>query len=99
LLRDGLHTTEIADGYAKAAAKVSSKGWGGWERSAWATLLSVFTSQSNSLIAFSPSLQALQILEELVLEGSKDIDLRSKEAVAKRLKGAISSKISGWVAG
>jgi hypothetical protein len=54
-----------------------------------------FSQSTNSCTLLR--LQALQILEELVLEGSKDIDLRSKDAVAKKLKGAISSKISGWV--
>uniref|UniRef100_A0A7S0S258 CCT-theta n=1 Tax=Chlamydomonas leiostraca TaxID=1034604 RepID=A0A7S0S258_9CHLO len=60
LLRDGLHTAEIADGYAKAAAK------------------------------------ALEVLESLVLDGTKEIDIRNRELVAARIKGAISSKINGY---
>lgn len=60
LLRDGLHTAEAADGYAKAAGK------------------------------------ALEILDTLVVEGSKDVDVRNKDTVATRLKGAICSKIYGY---
>lgn len=60
LLRDGLHTAEIADGYAKAAAK------------------------------------ALEILDTLVVDGSKEVDVRNKDLVAQRLKGAICSKIHGY---
>ncbi|KAL6759806.1 chaperonin complex component [Haematococcus lacustris] len=61
LLRDGLVTAEIADGYSRAGAK------------------------------------ALEILETLVVEGSKEaVDVRDKDLVARRLKGAIASKISGY---
>ncbi|KAI8470953.1 MAG: chaperonin complex component [Monoraphidium minutum] len=60
LLREGLHTAEIADGYHKALEK------------------------------------ALEILETLVLPGSADLDVRDKAAVARRLRGAISSKVHGY---
>lgn len=78
LLRDGLHTSEVADGYAKAAAKVSTTSglrndfihcskcrWAGEIGHAW--------------------LQALEILETLIIPGSEKIDLRDKKEV-------------GWVA-
>ncbi|GFH13366.1 chaperonin complex component [Haematococcus lacustris] len=40
---------------------------------------------------------ALEILETLVVEGSKEaVDVRDKDLVARRLKGAIASKISGY---
>mmetsp|Transcript_9099 Transcript_9099/g.15863 ORF Transcript_9099/g.15863 Transcript_9099/m.15863 type:complete len:543 (+) Transcript_9099:118-1746(+) len=60
LLREGLLTSEIADGYSKAAAK------------------------------------ALELLETMVLPGSTELNMRSKDEVARRLKGAISSKINGY---
>lgn len=60
LLREGLHTAEIADGYQKALEK------------------------------------ALEILEELVLPGSADLDVKDAAAVAARLRGAISSKVYGY---
>lgn len=60
LLQDGLHTSEIADGYQKA------------------------------------SIKALEILEEMVIKGSEGLDVRSKEQVEKRLRGAVSSKINGY---
>ncbi len=41
-------------------------------------------------------MQALEILDELVIVGSQDVDLKNKVEVARRLKGAISSKISGY---
>lgn len=60
LLREGLHTAEIADGYSQALDK------------------------------------ALEILETLVLPGSADLDPRDKAAVARRLRGAVSSKVYGY---
>jgi len=60
LLREGLVTVEIADGYQKAAAK------------------------------------ALELLDELVVPGSKDLDVRDKKEVARRIRGSISSKINGY---
>lgn len=60
LLREGLHTSEIADGYGKALDK------------------------------------ALEILESLVLPGSADLDVRDAAAVARRLRGAVSSKVHGY---
>lgn len=60
LLRDGLHTSEVVEGYQRASAK------------------------------------ALEVLESLVLPGTQDIDVRDKAAIARRLKGSISSKISGY---
>ncbi|GAX82224.1 hypothetical protein CEUSTIGMA_g9652.t1 [Chlamydomonas eustigma] len=60
LLSDGLHTSEISDGYQKAAIK------------------------------------ALEILEELVIAGTKDLDMRNKLQVQKRIRSAVSSKINGY---
>ncbi|PNW85024.1 hypothetical protein CHLRE_03g168450v5 [Chlamydomonas reinhardtii] len=60
LLRDGLQTSEVVDGYQRACDK------------------------------------ALEVLEGLVLPGTKDVDVRDKAEIARRLKGSISSKISGY---
>ena len=60
LIRDGLHPSEIRDGYEKALEK------------------------------------CLVWLQELSIEGTESIDLRSKEEVAKRIKGTLSSKQSGF---
>ncbi|KIZ00318.1 T-complex protein 1 subunit theta [Monoraphidium neglectum] len=60
LLREGLHTAEIADGYQKSLDK------------------------------------ALEILESLVLPGSADLDVKDKAQVARRLRGAVSSKVHGY---
>ena len=60
LIRDGLHPSEIMDGYEKALEK------------------------------------CLVWLQELSIEGTESIDLRSKEEVAKRIKGTLSSKQSGF---
>mmetsp|Transcript_31717 Transcript_31717/g.57630 ORF Transcript_31717/g.57630 Transcript_31717/m.57630 type:complete len:543 (-) Transcript_31717:57-1685(-) len=60
LIIDGLHPTEIADGYTKACEK------------------------------------ALAFLDDLVIPGSADLDLRNKSAISERLKSAISSKVNGY---
>lgn len=60
LLRDGLHTAEIADGYQRAADK------------------------------------ALQVLDNLVLPGTDQLDVKDKAAVALRLRGSVSSKQLGY---
>ena len=61
LIRDGLHPSEIRDGYQKALEKCLE----------W-------------------------LNEELAIEGTETMDLRDKVAVAKRLKGTLSSKQSGY---
>jgi len=60
LLRDGLHTAEIADGYQKACDK------------------------------------ALEVLETLILPGTEELNVRDAAAVAKRLRGSVSSKQLGY---
>lgn len=60
LLRDGLVTSEISDGYQKACDK------------------------------------ALEVLDSMVIPGSDELDMRDKAAVARRLRGAISSKQYGY---
>ena len=60
LLRDGLHPSEIADGYNKAGER------------------------------------ALQLMEESVIEGTEKLDNTDVDAVAKRIKGTISSKQYGY---
>ena len=61
LIRDGLHPSEIRDGYQKAFEKCFE----------W-------------------------LNEELAIEGTETMDVRDKVAVAKRLKGTLSSKQSGY---
>ena len=87
LLRDGLHTSEVAEGYTKAANKVSpqlpimSESW-------------VMCLSSNvDLLCF---MQALEIMESLVLPGSDKMDVRDPVAVAKRIKGSVCSKQYGY---
>ena len=59
LIRDGLHPSEIIEGYEKALGKT------------------------------------LEWLDELVVPGSETLDIKDKLAVAKRLKGTLSSKQFG----
>ena len=40
-------------------------------------------------------LQALAVIDSLVLQGTETLDVRDKEAVAKRIKGAVSAKQHG----
>jgi T-complex protein 1 subunit theta len=40
-------------------------------------------------------LQALAVIDSLVLPGTETLDVRNKEAVAKRIKGAVSAKQHG----
>ncbi|QDZ23945.1 subunit theta of T-complex protein 1 [Chloropicon primus] len=60
LLRDGLHPTEVAEGYSKAAKK------------------------------------ALELLKDLCIEDTKDLDFSDVGSVAERLKGALKSKQNGY---
>ena len=60
MIRDGLHPSEIIEGYEKALGKV------------------------------------LEWLDELVVPGSETLDIKNKLAVAKRLKGTLSSKQFGY---
>eukprot|EP00892_Ulva_mutabilis_P003331 jgi/Ulvmu1/136/UM001_0140.1 len=60
LLKEGLTTTEVAEGYTKATAK------------------------------------ALEILEELMIPGSENIDVRDPKAVANRLKCPLAAKQYGY---
>ena len=60
LLRDGLHPSEIADGYNKAGER------------------------------------ALELMGESVIEGTEELDNADVEAVARRIKGTVSSKQYGY---
>ena len=75
LLRDGLHVAEIADGYSKAAAKVRAL-------CCRPQLVHEKTSQTLKTPR-SFSMQALEVLESLVFDDSREVDVRSKEAVSK----------------
>ena len=72
LLRDGLHTSEVADGYSKAAAKASHPGF------AYAR----FLLQNACNKWYVCKLQALQVLESLIIKDSDNLDIRDKQAVS-----------------
>ena len=73
LLSDGLHTSEISDGYQKAAIKVCLHG-----RAA------LHAGHSLTNACMPQCIQALEILDELVIPGSKDLDVRNKAQVRAR---------------
>lgn len=43
-----------------------------------------------------PVVQALEIIDSLVIPGSETLDVRDKAAVAQRIKGSVSSKQYGY---
>ncbi len=84
LIRSGLHPVEIADGYAKAGAKVQCA----FDR---ASGFSVFLRRCVGI--FNCSAQALEFLDTLVVPGSEVLDVRSKDAVRnKRLLSLLTVK-------
>ena len=90
LLRDGLHTSEVAEGYTKAATKVcllTSQPF-----PTGCSLCNAHTSQTEPLTL----VQALEIMEKLILPGSDKMDVRDPKAVAKRIKGSVCSKQYGY---
>lgn len=136
LLRDGLHTSEVAEGYTKAATKVHlsrptssavSSLLGLLHMQISSALLSLLVScilqtfrvpehpglscclsgiLSGSVNLFQMPcachitlvniMQALEIMEKLILPGSEKMDVRDPVAVAKRIKGSVCSKQYGY---
>ena len=90
LLRDGLHTSEVAEGYTKAATKVCLLPFQCFP--AGCSPCNAHTLETEPLIL----LQALEIMERLILPGSDKMDVRDPEAVAKRIKGSVCSKQYGY---
>lgn len=79
LLRDGLHTSEVADGYSKACVKVSI----GLHPARGQLLLvsGIFMLPCNAA-PLGPNhaavLQALSVLDTLVVDGTEKLDVRNK---------------------
>lgn len=100
LLRDGLHTSEVADGYTKAADKASAhtlqriRAHPHRPSSMLAVRHHAFSNiaDRHMLLCWT---QALAVIDSLVLPGTETLDVRDKEAVAKRIKGAVSAKQHG----
>lgn len=67
LIRDGLHPSEILEGYKKASVMA---------RLGFMYTVGVLTS----------ALQALDVLQEIVLPGTEVLDMRDEKEVAKRLR-------------
>ncbi len=86
LLRDGLHTSEVAEGYTKAANKVGPP----------LDRLYGFVDECGLYLEVGYAVQALEIMEKLVLPGSDKMDVRDPVAVAKRIKGSVCSKQYGY---
>ena len=93
LLRDGLHPSEVADGYAKTAVQVRKrKGNGRAVLSARPRAHApqpALSFSHHSLLSF---IQALEILESLVIPGSESLDLRDPAIVAARLAAPVGAK-------
>lgn len=63
------------------------------KRMAFSTAISWPTA--GSIVSLGP-MQALEIMDTLILEGSETLDVRDKAAVAQRIKGSVSSKQYGY---
>lgn len=79
LLQDGLHPTEIADGYQKASVKVCAPDGLAHGLASGMAMPRMGPRQADRNLALHD--QALEILDELVLAGSDGLDMRNREQV------------------
>lgn len=92
LIRMGLHPSEIISGYSKAINKVSPC----LPTLCFINLSCPLDEFPGMLVWLSfPSLQTVEILEELVEKDSEKMDVRSKELVISRMKSSVASKQFG----
>lgn len=89
LIRMGLHPSEIISGYNKAITKVI-------QMICWLfTHLGLLEIFRSDFIFIFGIFQTIEILDELVEEGSEKMDVRNKEEVVCRMKAAVASKQFG----